>query len=85
MASQEEIEKTYDYMDKILRRALGECFDLSCAFYDGNYSLSLEQAQRAKHDYVLSSINFKAGARVLDIGCGWVQCLRLSAPKAVAE
>jgi len=40
MASQEEIEKTYDYMDKVVRRALGECFDLSCAFYDGNYSLS---------------------------------------------
>ena len=71
MASQEQIEKTYDYMDKVLRRALGECFDLSGAFYDGDYSLSLEQAQRAKHDYVLSSINFKAGARVLDIGCGW--------------
>lgn len=37
MASQEDIERTYDYMDEALRLSLGECLDLSCAFYDGDY------------------------------------------------
>ncbi len=76
VASQGDIERTYDYMDETLRLSLGECFDLSCAFYDGDYSLTLEQAQRAKHDYVLSSIQFVPSMRVLDIGCGWGPMLR---------
>jgi cyclopropane-fatty-acyl-phospholipid synthase len=73
MASAEEIERTYDFMDEALRRALGECPDLSCAFYDGDYSQTLERAQSAKHDYVLESIRFRPSMRVLDIGCGWVR------------
>lgn len=77
MASQEDIERTYDYMDEALRLSLGECLDLSCAFYDGDYSLSLEQAQRAKHDFVLAAIKFVPGMRVLDIGCGWGPMLRV--------
>jgi cyclopropane-fatty-acyl-phospholipid synthase len=71
VASKKDIERTYDYMDDVLRRSLGEFPDLSCAYYNGDYSLTLEEAQRAKHDYVLHSICFKPGMRVLDIGCGW--------------
>ena len=76
MASAEEIERTYDFMDEALRRALGECPDLSCAFYDGDYSQTLEGAQSAKHDYVLESIRFRPSMRVLDVGCGWGPILR---------
>jgi cyclopropane-fatty-acyl-phospholipid synthase len=76
MASQRDIERTYDYMDEALRASLGECLDLSCAFYNGDYSLTLEQAQIAKHDYVLASVKFVPGMRVLDIGCGWGPMLR---------
>ena len=32
---------------------------------------TLDEAQRAKHEYILKGINFKKGDRVLDIGCGW--------------
>jgi alpha-glucosidase len=37
----------------------------------GDFSLSLEQAQRRKHDYVAEQIGIGPGRRVLDLGCGW--------------
>ncbi len=70
MANQAEIAQTYDYIDRIVRNNLGDFADLSCAFYDGNYQLTLDQAQRAKHRYILDGIGFRKGMRVLDIGCG---------------
>jgi cyclopropane-fatty-acyl-phospholipid synthase len=79
MASQKEIESTYDYMDRIFRALLGEHGDITCAMYNGDFSLSLEQAQKAKHEYILKGIEFNKGDRVLDIGCGWgpmLQALR---------
>ena len=71
MATQKEIEATYDYMDEIFRLSLGSHADITCAMYNGNFSLTLEEAQKAKHEYILSGIHFKKGDRVLDIGCGW--------------
>jgi cyclopropane-fatty-acyl-phospholipid synthase len=71
MASQKEIESTYDYMDRIFRILMGEHGDITCAMYNGDFALSLEQAQKAKHNYILNGIKFTKGDRVLDIGCGW--------------
>jgi len=76
MATREQIEATYNYMDEILRLSLGEAPDLSCAFFDGDFSKTLEQAQKDKHDYVLDALNFGAGSRLLDIGCGWGPVLK---------
>jgi cyclopropane-fatty-acyl-phospholipid synthase len=50
---------------------LGELADFSGAKYDGDFSLSLEQAQRRKHEYVAEQIGIAPGRRVLDLGCGW--------------
>ena len=71
MASQKEIESIYDVFGELLRLSLGEHFDFTCAFYNGDCAKTLEQAQTAKHEYILNSIKFKKGMRVLDIGCGW--------------
>ena len=76
MASQREIQRTYDFMDRIIRLSLGECPDITCALYDGDYSLTLEQAQRAKHAYVLRALNLRPGMRMLDVGSGWGPMLR---------
>lgn len=76
MASQREIQRTYDFMDRVIRLGLGECPDITCALYDGDYSLTLEQAQRAKHAYVLKALNLRPGTRMLDIGSGWGPMLR---------
>ena len=71
MASSREIDATYNYMDLLFRRTLGENADITCAMYDNDFSKSLERAQRDKHDYILRNTGFYPGARVLDIGCGW--------------
>jgi cyclopropane-fatty-acyl-phospholipid synthase len=59
MANQQEIEETYNFMDEIFRLSFGENADLTCAMYNGNFSKTLAQAQRDKHDYILDGIGFK--------------------------
>jgi cyclopropane fatty-acyl-phospholipid synthase-like methyltransferase len=71
MADRNEIDFTYSLTDRIIRLSLGELADFSGAKYDGDLSLSLEQAQRRKHDYVAEQIGIIPGCRVLDLGCGW--------------
>jgi cyclopropane-fatty-acyl-phospholipid synthase len=71
MADRSDIDFTYSFTDRIIRLSLGELADFSGAKYDGDFSLSLEQAQRRKHEYVAESIGIGPGRRVLDLGCGW--------------
>jgi cyclopropane-fatty-acyl-phospholipid synthase len=71
MADQKDIDFSYSLTDRVVRMALGELADFSGAKYDGDFSLSLEQAQRRKHDYVAEQIGIEPGRRVLDLGCGW--------------
>ena len=70
MANQEEIEECYDWIDPFREMSLGKCFDISCAFFDGDFSKTLDQAQKDKHAWVLEGINFKQEQTILDIGCG---------------
>ncbi|MDQ6762722.1 MAG: class I SAM-dependent methyltransferase [Bacteroidota bacterium] len=76
MANQKNIEATYDYMDDIFQESIGRNSDISCAMYNGDFSLSLEEAQKAKHDFILNVLNFKKGDKILDIGCGWGPVLK---------
>jgi cyclopropane-fatty-acyl-phospholipid synthase len=71
MAEQQDLEFTYSLIDRIFRLSLGEMADFSGAKYDGDFSLTLEEAQRRKHEYVASQIGIEPGRRVLDLGCGW--------------
>jgi cyclopropane-fatty-acyl-phospholipid synthase len=71
MAEQKDIDFSYSLTDKVIRLSLGELADFSGAKYDGDFSLSLEEAQRRKHDYVAEKIGVAPGRRVLDLGCGW--------------
>jgi cyclopropane-fatty-acyl-phospholipid synthase len=71
MADRSDLEFTYSLIDRIFRLSLGELADFSGAKYDGDFGLSLEQAQGRKHEYVAQQIGIGAGRRVLDLGCGW--------------
>lgn len=71
MADRNDLEFTYSLIDRIFRLSLGELADFSGAKYDGDFSMTLEEAQRRKHDYVAASIGIEPGKRVLDLGCGW--------------
>lgn len=77
MATQTEIEDTYDFMDEIFRLSFGEHADLTCAMFNGDFSKTLAQAQRDKHEYILRGIGFRPGMRVLDIGCGFGPVLKV--------
>jgi cyclopropane-fatty-acyl-phospholipid synthase len=71
MADRNDLDFTYSLIDRIFRLSLGEMADFSGAKYDGDFSLTLEEAQRRKHDYVAEQIGVEPGRRVLDLGCGW--------------
>ena len=71
MADRKDLEFTYSLSDRIVRLSLGDLGDFSGAKYDGDYSLSLEEAQRRKHEYVAEQVGIGPGRRVLDLGCGW--------------
>ena len=71
MADREDLDFTYSLTDRIFRLSMGELADFSGAKYDGDFSLSLERAQRRKHEYVAQQLAIEPGCRVLDLGCGW--------------
>lgn len=71
MAERQNLDFTYSLTDRVVRLSLGELADFSGAKYDGDFSLSLDEAQRRKHDYVAEQIGIAPGCRVLDLGCGW--------------
>jgi cyclopropane-fatty-acyl-phospholipid synthase len=71
MAERRDLEFTYSLIDRIFRLSLGEMADFSGAKYDGDFSLTLEQAQLRKHEFVAEQIGIGPGRRMLDLGCGW--------------
>lgn len=71
MADRRDLDFTYSLIDRIFRLSLGELADFSGAKYDGDFSLTLEEAQRRKHEYVAEQIGIGPGRRMLDLGCGW--------------
>jgi hypothetical protein len=77
MADRGDLEFTYSLIDRIFRLSLGELADFSGAKYDGDFSLSLEEAQRRKHDYVAEQIGIGPGRRITRSG------LRLGSPAPV--
>ncbi len=71
MADRDDINFTYSLTDKVFRQSMGELADFSGAKYDGDFSISLAEAQRRKHEYVAEQIGIEPGSRILDLGCGW--------------
>jgi cyclopropane-fatty-acyl-phospholipid synthase len=71
MAGKEEMDYVYSLIDTIFRLSLGENGDFSGAMYNGDFSLSLEQAQEKKHRFIAENLRITKGTKVLDMGCGW--------------
>jgi len=71
MAERNDIDFSYSLTDRVVRLSLGELADFSAAKYDGDFTLTLEEAQRRKHAYVAEQIGIEPGRRILDLGCGW--------------
>ena len=75
-ASRQAIEAHYDVSRDFYRLWLDEAMVYSCALWPAAVDDDLEAAQVAKLAWHADSAGVGAGARVLDIGCGWGAMLR---------
>jgi len=85
MAEKKDLDFTYTTIDKIFRLSMGESADYSGAKYDGDFSMSLEEAQRQKHKFIADSLNIKKGSKVLDMACGWGPFIKYATQERGAE
>ncbi len=66
----EAIAYHYDVSNEFYRLWLDEEMVYSCAYFRSPDD-SLERAQFAKIDHILTKLHLAPGQRLLDIGCGW--------------
>ncbi len=71
MADKRDLDFTYSLIDRIFRLSVGETADFSGAMYDGDFTMTLEEAQHRKHQFIVRALRVGRGSRVLDLGCGW--------------
>jgi len=68
--SRSNIAHHYDLGNDFFRLWLDEDMVYTCAYFQSP-TLSLEQAQRAKMDYVCRKLRLQPGEIVIEAGCGW--------------
>jgi len=67
------ISHHYDVGNDFYRHVLGPSMVYSCAYWakPDDPSYTLEDAQRDKCELICRKLGLTAGARLLDVGCGW--------------
>jgi cyclopropane-fatty-acyl-phospholipid synthase len=80
-----EMEFTYTNLDTFIRLSLGENAHFSNAMYDGDYTVSLDEAQERKYNFVIDQLGIKKDSKVLDLGCGWGGWLKYIKEKVGAK
>jgi cyclopropane-fatty-acyl-phospholipid synthase len=68
--SRRNVAHHYDLSHELYRTFLDPDLQYSCAYFP-DADTSLEEAQRAKKQHIISKLHLEPGHRVLDIGCGW--------------
>jgi cyclopropane-fatty-acyl-phospholipid synthase len=68
--SRRNVAHHYDLSHELYRSFLDPDLQYSCAYFPAA-DTSLENAQRAKKQHIVSKLRLEPGHRVLDIGCGW--------------
>jgi cyclopropane-fatty-acyl-phospholipid synthase len=69
--SRRNIQAHYDLGNPFYKLWLDESMNYSSAWFDGDLSQALTQAQGAKMRRALQECDLQAGQKVLEIGCGW--------------
>ena len=64
MATKNEINFSYSTMDKTWRHSVGEMADFTGARNDGDFTITLEEAQRRKLHFISEHLNIKENDRV---------------------
>ena len=71
VGSRRNIRAHYDLGNAFYELWLDRTMTYSSALFGPARDLPLEDAQRAKYERVLQQLEPRAGARILEIGCGW--------------
>ncbi len=71
-----EVQAHYDLSDDFFRLFLDPTMTYSCAYWDRNRDIPLEEAQLRKIDLSLGKLGLRPGMTLLDIGCGWGATMR---------
>lgn len=69
-ADTQKLLQHYEFGDDFFRLWLDPAMQYSCAYYSES-RWDLDQAQRAKMDYVCRKLHLMPGERVIEAGCGW--------------
>ena len=69
--SRKNIHAHYDLGNAFYELWLDNTMNYSSALFEGNFSLSMQEAQHAKVRRALKATDVTQGSRVLEIGCGW--------------
>ena len=66
----EDVQSHYDLSNEFFSLFLDPTRTYSCAYYERD-DMTLEEAQLAKIDLALDSLELRPGMKLLEIGCGW--------------
>ena len=69
--SRRNIHAHYDLGNAFYGLWLDPTWTYSSAWFQGDFSRSLQEAQDAKYQRIVDKLSLKPGMRVLEIGCGW--------------
>ena len=69
--SRRNIHAHYDIGNDFYQLWLDQTLTYSSAVFEGDYSLSLQDAQIKKYQRIIDQLGLHAGDHVLEIGCGW--------------
>jgi cyclopropane-fatty-acyl-phospholipid synthase len=69
--SRKNIHAHYDLGNAFYELWLDSTMNYSSALFQGDFSLSMQEAQHAKVRRALKATDVTQGSRVLEIGCGW--------------
>ena len=69
-SARDNVHAHYDLGNEFYRLWLDEAMVYTCAYFE-RPDATLEQAQRAKMEYICRKLRLRPGDRVVDAGCGW--------------
>jgi cyclopropane-fatty-acyl-phospholipid synthase len=82
--SRRNIQAHYDLGNAFYQLWLDETMNYSSAWFNGDFSQPLAQAQHAKMLRALAECGLRPGERVLEIGCGWGAVAQTAAQQGFA-
>ena len=82
--SRRNISAHYDLGNAFYTLWLDETMNYSSAWFDGDRTQSLAQAQLAKMQRAIAATGVKPGERLLEIGCGWGAVAESAAREGIA-